>query len=331
MSGITEIIFVLGLILLANIIEKSRNEQYFRLFGWLLLALNIPLFLMGVLFVLIPEDQLAALEASTGLAIENTLAFGIILQAMALWGTLLSLRTSREVLARWLPLDPRSPVHALALVLSGYLVGNVTLVATQGGLERFAETAVAPSVFEVVLQGFIFVLAAFLGVGWLVRRGPRELLDRLGLERLTGKQVRLGLRWIVALVILQWAVGAIWFLLAPEQAELLGNINELLLGDFDTVWQWVLLALASGVGEELLFRGALQPVLGLWFTAILFALLHIQYGFTPITLVVFAIGVALGYIRRYQNTTMAIFIHTGYNFILGLLALLAPYLEQMVQ
>lgn len=326
-----EIIFVLGLILLANVIEKSRNEQYFRLFDWLLLAFNIPLFLMGVLFVLIPEDQLAALEASTGLAIENTLAFGITLQAMALWGTVFSLRASREVLTRWLPLDPRSPVHALALVLSGYLVGNVTLVATQGGLERFAETAVAPSVFEVVLQGFIFVLAAFLGVGWLVRRRPGELLDRLGLERLTGEQVRLGLRWIVALVVLQWAVGAIWFLLAPEQAELLGNINDLLLGDFDTVWQWVLLAIASGVGEELLFRGALQPVLGLWFTAILFALLHIQYGFTPITLVVFAIGVALGYVRHYHNTTMAIFIHTGYNFILGLLALLAPYLEQMVQ
>jgi len=328
MSSAVEIIFVLGLILLANVITTSRNEPYYRLFDWLLLVFNVPLFLAGVVFVLIPEEQVAILEAGTGLAIQNTLAFGIAMQAMALWGVLMSRRSVRETLARWLPLDPLSPVHALALLLSGYLVGNVVLVMTQGGLERFAETAVAPSVAQVILQGMIFVVAALLGVGWLVRRGPGELAQRLGLEGLNGQQISRGVRWIIVLVTVQWAVGAAWFLLDPEQAELLGDINELLLGDFDTVWQWLLLALASGVGEELLFRGALQPVLGLWPTAVLFALLHIQYGLTPITLVVFAIGVILGYVRRRDNTTLAIFIHTGYNFILGLLALLAPYLEQ---
>lgn len=331
MSSAVEIIFVLGLILLANVIATSRNERYYPLFDWLLLVFNLPLFLAGVVFVLIPEEQVAILEAGTGLAIRNTLAFGITMQAMALWGVLASRRSVRETLAQRLPLNPLSPVHALALLLSGYLVGNVVLVMTQGGLERFAETAVAPSVAQVILQGMIFVVAALLGVGWLVRRGPRELAQRLGLEGLNRQQIGRGVRWIIILVALQWTVGAAWFLLDPDQAELLGDINELLLGDFDTVWQWLLLALASGVGEELLFRGALQPVLGLWPTAVLFALLHIQYGLTPITLVVFAIGVILGYIRRRDSTTLAIFIHTGYNFILGLLALLAPYLEQFVQ
>ncbi|MEZ4265068.1 MAG: type II CAAX endopeptidase family protein [Myxococcota bacterium] len=34
------------------------------------------------------------------------------------------------------------------------------------------------------------------------------------------------------------------------------------------------LAVTSGVGEEVLFRGAIQPFLGLWLTALIFGLLH---------------------------------------------------------
>ncbi len=36
----------------------------------------------------------------------------------------------------------------------------------------------------------------------------------------------------------------------------------------------VLLSLCAGVGEELLFRGAIQPLLGVWFTALIFVALH---------------------------------------------------------
>jgi hypothetical protein len=41
--------------------------------------------------------------------------------------------------------------------------------------------------------------------------------------------------------------------------------------------QWmdiVFYSLCAGVGEEILFRGALQPLIGLWWAAILFVLLH---------------------------------------------------------
>ena len=40
----------------------------------------------------------------------------------------------------------------------------------------------------------------------------------------------------------------------------------------------LVLAVASSVGEELLFRGALQPIVGVWAQAIVFALLHIGPG-----------------------------------------------------
>ena len=57
--------------------------------------------------------------------------------------------------------------------------------------------------------------------------------------------------------------------------------------------------------------------------SILFAIVHVQYGFlTPATLALFIIGFSLGIIRRQHNTTLAVFVHFGYDFSLGLIALL---------
>ena len=135
---------------------------------------------------------------------------------------------------------------------------------------------------------------------------------------------------MILLLLIQGTIGAIWALLDPEQAEQLGNLNEALLAGFDSVGEWLILALASGIGEEMLFRGALQPVFGLPITSLLFAIVHIQYGLTPITIVVFFLGLILGLVRRYSNTTVAIYVHFSYNFLLGLFSMLALYLEQFV-
>ena len=60
----------------------------------------------------------------------------------------------------------------------------------------------------------------------------------------------------------------------------------------------LILAVASAVGEELLFRGALLPWLGLWPQAVIFALLHIGPGvrFLPWTLSSLAVAVLFGYL-----------------------------------
>lgn len=45
--------------------------------------------------------------------------------------------------------------------------------------------------------------------------------------------------------------------------------------NLDLHWTDILFySFCAGVGEEILFRGALQPLLGLWFAAVLFVLLH---------------------------------------------------------
>lgn len=58
----------------------------------------------------------------------------------------------------------------------------------------------------------------------------------------------------------------------------------------------LVLALASSVGEELLFRGALLPWIGLWPSTIVFALLHIGPGarFLPWTASALLVGLLLG-------------------------------------
>lgn len=56
----------------------------------------------------------------------------------------------------------------------------------------------------------------------------------------------------------------------------------------------LLVASASAVGEELLFRGALVPALGPWLSSVLFALPHIGPGkrFLPWTASSFVVGLA---------------------------------------
>jgi membrane protease YdiL (CAAX protease family) len=58
----------------------------------------------------------------------------------------------------------------------------------------------------------------------------------------------------------------------------------------------LILALTSGVGEEVFFRGALQPSIGLFPQAIVFSLLHVAPGkrFLPWTASAFVMGVAFG-------------------------------------
>lgn len=325
------ILFILGaigLLILANILTAHPNPSGERLFYVMLLSLNLTVAAVGLAFIgWLPPLNPAIMPASD-LLLEPTRA-GWVLLGLGMWGATMGQTAVRRTLSRWLPLNPTSPVHTLALIYSGYLVGSTAMTLTQGGLAGLAETAVNLSLADVVVQQLMFALLALFGVGLLLRRNSDEINQRLGLERPTGQQLATGLRWVGLLVLLQWVMGALWLLLNPDQAELLGDLSGALFGEFDTVWEWFALALVSGIGEELLFRGAIQPVLGLLPTALLFAIAHVQYGLTPATLTIFIIGLVLGHLRQRTNTSTTIFVHFGYNFALGLLSLLALYLAPL--
>ncbi|MBT8495507.1 MAG: CPBP family intramembrane metalloprotease [Deltaproteobacteria bacterium] len=80
----------------------------------------------------------------------------------------------------------------------------------------------------------------------------------------------------------------------------------------------LILALASSIGEELLFRGALQPAWGLWVQAAVFALLHIgpSKQFLPWTLWAFAMGLVFGLMFEWTgNLGAPIVAHFAINYL----------------
>lgn len=80
----------------------------------------------------------------------------------------------------------------------------------------------------------------------------------------------------------------------------------------------VILALASSIGEELLFRGALLPWFGVWIQAAVFAALHIGPGkrFLPWTLSAFVLGAAFGALAQWTgNLGGPIAAHFAINFL----------------
>lgn len=79
-----------------------------------------------------------------------------------------------------------------------------------------------------------------------------------------------------------------------------------------------ILAAASSIGEELLFRGALLPWLGMVPQAVLFALLHIGPGrrFVPWTLSALTMGLGFGLMSTVTgNLGGAIVAHFTINFL----------------
>jgi membrane protease YdiL (CAAX protease family) len=92
----------------------------------------------------------------------------------------------------------------------------------------------------------------------------------------------------------------------------------------------LLYAIGSGIGEELLFRGALQPSLGLYPTTLIFALLHLppRASLWPWTLFAGILGLGLGALSRWSGDLAgAVLAHFTVNALnLGAVARLAQKL-----
>lgn len=81
------------------------------------------------------------------------------------------------------------------------------------------------------------------------------------------------------------------------------------------------ISICAGIGEEMFFRGAIQPMLGIWFTAILFVLLHgyLNPFNMPLTIygtyMVLVIGV-MGLFTEHFGIVTSMLAHTIIDIIL---------------
>jgi len=168
-------------------------------------------------------------------------------------------------------------------------------------------------VFERLALAFYAVFAASSliwvqlaqrdSVFWVV--GPPNLRELVG-------SIVAGLGFGLAVVV--WTR---WSLRRVEWARTLGDWFASVLGPIS--WkQAFLLAAASSLGEEMLFRGAMQPTFGLGITTVLFALMHWPPRRELVTWTISAgvIGLAFGAATLYTgNIFAAIVAHFVINFM----------------
>jgi CAAX protease family protein len=231
----------------------------------------------------------------------------------------------RVVLARVLPIDPASLLDATAIVFTLVMVG--TQIGAQLSEHVLASLATQQSLhpLDLVIQDLPFVLAALLGVGLLIRRQPLEVLGRLGIVRPEWWQPVLALACAGAFYAFSTGTDALASRLTPDLAKQVAAANQQIFGLLGNPIGIATIALTAGLAEEMLFRGALQPRLGLVWTALVFAAIHSQYGLSLDALAVFILAVGLGLLRRFANTTTTIVCHVAYNAVVGIgLADVAP-------
>lgn len=81
------------------------------------------------------------------------------------------------------------------------------------------------------------------------------------------------------------------------------------------------LSIFAGVGEEILFRGALQPLMGIWLTSIIFVAIHGYFKFKStghilFGILLFGLSMMLGFLYEYIGLISAMVAHAIYDIIL---------------
>jgi len=319
-------------VVVANFSERHRRQPYdvadpqrnpaldsalrYAPYG-LLVAINVGLLAIAGFSLL---NQLAvqfapeALEQDAAQVQWLWVALAAFLTGVA--GFLPLFRTVRSRLGRWLKIDPDSLVHMTAVAFVVYQIGlSLAQMALIGGLENLAQAELELTVRDVILSEVPLLLFALFGVGLFIRRDGEGVADRLGLDRPTWKQLLAALGIAALLLGFDYVVGLVWQNVDPMGYDVLERVTEGLFGGLETVGGALALGLAAGISEELLFRGAVQPRLGLLLAAILFSIGHLQYGLTVATAEIFVIGLVLGLVRDRSSTSICILIHATYNTV----------------
>lgn len=336
---IVQFLPVIVILFVANLAQKLRADEQpympLAVLAYLMLALiYAALALTGFVALLAPSlaQSQPDLQLETLIPIQSWAWLGWGVMIPSLLGLLLLLKPVRRALAGLLAIDVANPLHTVSLSMSMFI--PIYLAITLGiGLDnlstqiaaRAEETGQPPVTIGFLwVQTVLFVFIALIGVGWLTRRSLREALSRLDIVKPSLREVGIAVGWALVMV------PAVMLLEAATRAVGLGidadveSLTEQLIGAlFESPWGIISIGLAAGIGEEALFRGAMQPRFGLIFTSLLFALVHSNYGISLATLVVFFLGIMLGWLRLRYNTSTAMIAHAVYNTTLATLAVVA--------
>lgn len=316
---------------LLNVIEKQPHTSLKKGLGWTIDGITLFAFL-GILIIGFMLHVVAfsitylPMEPSFHHLIKPFHRYGLSLWPAALLALILLIPRVKRWLAQFIPIQPDNRIHTTSLILSTIILIQLGMTLAVG-IETLSATVSPSNAWELIVglwaQDLMFFIIACLGVGYLTRRTGKETLQRLGLTPITFKQLFFGILLAIGLVfiasLLEILLSKTSFGIDPDVQK----YTEKLIGPLFTSIPGILtLGFAAAIGEEALFRGALQPRFGLLLTSALFTLVHSNYGLSFSTLIVFGIGICLGIIRNRFNTTTAMITHACYNMTLAMMTYL---------
>ena len=241
-------------------------------------------------------------EMSPRLVVTALLAFAAIL-------TVLLIPSAAAPFLRALGLDPASPVHRIVAV--AFVLTMLDAAALFFELREAGPVEIPFYPADPLVSVTTDVALALAGVGFGLTRGFRESVTRLGVRSITRRQL---VTAVVVAALFQVIVAGFEYLesvLLPSVHALEDRFGYQFVG----LPPWVgavLTSISAGVGEEVLFRGALQPRLGIVLTALLFGALHVQYQ-VPGMIVIVLIGIGLGIVKERTSTSCCILVHMLYD------------------
>ena len=167
------------------------------------------------------------------------------------------------------------------------------------------------------------LMFSFVGIGFATRRTLKQSILRLNIKFPNLKYVILGVVAIFLIDYLVWGVmdtfsqfiGGEFARKTVEESSNVENTIETIRQFAPSISELALISIVVGVSEELLFRGALQPRFGNFYTSLLFASLHFQYLSVIALIEIFIISYVLGIIKEKTNTSTTAISHIIYDFI----------------
>jgi membrane protease YdiL (CAAX protease family) len=276
------------------------------------------------------HDTQKLLDSLSPTSVQQIVTAGIAIAASFIAGILAFLPTARRAAAGWLPLNPNSFVHAVALasviVVTATSLAPLVVLGEPPALRDIESNATMQQLRDMP-SGFVLRLIAYLYfwgivsitcfVGFPIVRSFRGALVRLGLVIPTVRQVLFAIGAAVLMVGVMtgvdYGIDWLWRQMgwARTDAEALDQMFKFATNLFGAI----VIGISAGLSEELFVRGALQPRFGILVSNILFTALHAtQYNFDALTSV-FLAGIVLGLIRKYSNTTTSAIVHGLYDFI----------------
>ena len=226
------------------------------------------------------------------------------------------LRPFRQILARVTPMDPDSAIDmtGLSIVLGvlGFFVG--TSLAPMAGDPP--ELIPSIGILELLVQAAFLVAVSYIAAGVPYWRDLRAATERLGIVMPDARAIAIAIAATFACFAVSAIAGIASQQFDPELSESLNEIVDQMTAQVQNPIGAVVLGASAGIGEEAIFRGALQPRYGLIIPSLLFTMLHgPQYGFNLALLGLFGVSIILGLLRKHVNTTAAMIPHALFNAV----------------